>query len=373
MDRMVEEWAGMVDKDVSLRERLAGELPSLFEAVNTRPAEVYKLLKYVCTLGTRVQDEIRTVVGPLKQPLTGIDQFIQFLNNFAVGNETNQLLVWPIATEIHITTERELRLYLMLLSNLVAADRSRGDWFVKTDEGKAFLSFVLTKIEMFDDATFEWAFLLSRGVIPGRMQEALAEAKDRGQEVILLNYVDSLLLKSWESDTSLFSLTESDLHSLIQCVQSTPQSSPPFPLLLSILEVSIRPGFRSQSLQSLYQQSLIPFVYSSLSSLAQISANESVSGLKTVILQLICNQIEDFPASTPFALDNLYLLLSCTKVDVENLYMREWVVLILKFLVKMCPETEGKIRALEAQGVSEEAKRMKIELDPSTMRPRYRK
>jgi hypothetical protein len=192
--------------------------------------------------------------------------------------------------------------------------------------------------------------------------------------VILLNYIDSVLLKSWESSENLFELTVLDIEFLASVIQGTENTSPIFSILFSILEVSIRPLFRSPDLQTMYISSgLISFSWETLQALLSISQVESLVGLKTVLLQLLCNNLEDNRQAADLAFNHLHLILSCTKIDPEHLFTREWAILIIRFLVQLVPETEARLRALEPLGVDEDTKRMRVELDPLTLRPKYKR
>ena len=365
----MEEWADRIAQEASLKRDLLPHLKDIVAAARTQPVCAYKLLKYMCTLGNEVQDSIRLLDVSLDPPPSpAFEHYLQFLNNFSINNPASQALVWPIAQHLTISTERQLRLYSLLLSSLIASSPARGDWFTDSEEGIALFSYLLAKLEVMEDDTFEWVYVLMQAVIPGRLQRLVEEAQAHGQDVILLNYIEGLIGKSWEADCRLFRLQIADLSALISLTVGMDQSLSSFQLAMSILEISSRPGMLSDEIRLLYiQKGFLSFCWASLA----LPSSAAAAGFKTLLVQLLCNTLENSLEAADLALEHLYLLLSCTRIEGENLYMREWVVLMLKFLVQMKPEAEEKIRKLEIQGLPEEARRMKIELDPRTLRPKY--
>lgn len=365
----MEAWASRITQEEGLKQELLPHLELIVAGTRSQPELAYKLLKHLCTLGTEVQDSVRRLdVSLAPPPSPAFEHYLQFLNNFSVNNPAVQALVWPIAQQLVISTERQLRLYCLLLSTLLVYSPARGDWFTGSEEGIALLSYLLAKLDVMEDETFEWVFVLMRSVLPGRLERLMGLAKARGQEEILLNYIEGLMEKSWQADCSLFRLQNADLAALIAAILTMDQQISTFQLGMSILEISARPGLLSPEIRHIYiETGFLPFCWTTL---AQPSS-PTTTGLKTLLVQLLCNTLENSPEAADLALDHLYLLLSCTRIEGGNLYMREWVVLMLKFLVGMKPETEDRIRKLEIQGVSEEARQMRVELDARTLRPKY--
>ena len=365
----MEEWAGRIALEEGLKQELLPHLDMIVAGTRTQPEFAYKLLKYLCTLGTAVQDSIRMLDVSLDPPPPpAFEHYLQFLNNFSIFNPASQALVWPVAQQLVISTERQLRLYCLLLSTLIVPSPTRGDWFTDNEEGVALFSYLLAKLEVMEDETFEWVFVLMRSVLPGRLEQLMGIAKAHGQEVVLMNYVEGLMEKSWQADCRLFRLQKTDITALIVAVTAMDQSSSAFQLGMSALEISARPGLLSPETLPIYLETgFLPFCWTTL---AQPSS-PATTGLKTLLVQLLCNTLENCPKAADLALDHLYLLLSCTRIEGGNLYMREWVVLVLKFLVGLKPETEERIRKLEIQGVSDEDRQARVELDARTLRPKY--
>ena len=56
---IMEEWAGRIALEEGLKQELLPHLDMIVAGTRTQPEFAYKLLKYLCTLGTAVQDSIR--------------------------------------------------------------------------------------------------------------------------------------------------------------------------------------------------------------------------------------------------------------------------------------------------------------------------
>ena len=360
----MEDWAQRITTEKGLREELSPELERIVQATHTQSEAAYKLLKYMCTLGSETQDRIlhfQVNLTPPSSSSPAYPHYLQLLNNLCVSNPSAQTLIWPIAQQLPITNERQFHLYITLLTTLTAGQPDRGDWFTDNSEGIALFSYILTKLEVVTDETFEWIYILLHKIVPGRVEKMIKEAKSHGQDVVFLNYLDALMAKNWEMSTfSSFILHEADLSALISLLFTLPdihQSA--FQLTLSILEISVRPGLLTPSIQELYLNTgFLQHCYTLL---------PLQTPLKSIFIQLLCNTLENYPPAADLAFENLYLLLSCTRIDAENIGMREWVVLMVRFLVEMKPETREKIGELEVKGGGG-----KVELDPRTLRPKYR-